>query len=256
MRDLFDFNGDGKVTLDEEFIAFQMFEEATKEEKKNSWETDIFDDYDWREDAEDGTEYDLYPEDFDTQGEYEQALEEAEEQYAWRKKYTDDIDIYLETGLSESDYETEDEFMAAVREEMTRLYDEDYVTEYLETRYDYTGETTYKDIIAAATASSYKNQLVKSYTETKVNRQVTEEKVPSATEVNKSTIAQSHNSVKSESRVEKADKWIAKYPKLAWGLLILVMFFITALLEAIHEGAGQLLCIVIMAICFFKMIGR
>ena len=89
-----------------------------------------------------------------------------------------------------------------------------------------------------------------------MNRQVVEEKFPSATEVNNSMASQSHNIVKSETKVEKVDNWISKYPKLAWGLLILVMFFITALLEAIHEGAGQLLCIVIMAICFFKMIGR
>ena len=38
MRDLFDFNGDGKTILNEEFIAYKMFEEFTKEEKDNDWE--------------------------------------------------------------------------------------------------------------------------------------------------------------------------------------------------------------------------
>lgn len=42
---LFDFNGDGKTTLDEEFLAFNIFEEATKDD-----DFDDFDDFDEEED--------------------------------------------------------------------------------------------------------------------------------------------------------------------------------------------------------------
>lgn len=32
---LFDFNGDGKTTWDEEYLAFKIFEECTKEEEND-----------------------------------------------------------------------------------------------------------------------------------------------------------------------------------------------------------------------------
>ena len=55
--DLFDFNGDGKTTWDEEYLAFKIFEECTKEEENDfddNFGSDLFDDadssdkYDWR----------------------------------------------------------------------------------------------------------------------------------------------------------------------------------------------------------------
>lgn len=41
---MFDFNGDGKTSLDEEFIAYKIFEESCREEEQN--EFDEFDDFD------------------------------------------------------------------------------------------------------------------------------------------------------------------------------------------------------------------
>ena len=48
---LFDFNGDGKTTMDEEFLAFMMWEEAQKKEQEkrkpaDANDSDPFDDMD------------------------------------------------------------------------------------------------------------------------------------------------------------------------------------------------------------------
>lgn len=45
---LFDFNGDGKTDLGEQFIAFQMFEAATKEQEQD----DLLDDLDALDDLD------------------------------------------------------------------------------------------------------------------------------------------------------------------------------------------------------------
>ena len=36
MGGMFDFDGNGKTTLDEQYLAYKIFEETTKEEKKNN----------------------------------------------------------------------------------------------------------------------------------------------------------------------------------------------------------------------------
>lgn len=85
---LFDFNGDGKTTWDEEYLAFKIFEECTKEEEKdfdNDFDSDLFDDtdisdkYEWRLYCEDGFEFGVDPEDYETEEEYEEALADAQE---------------------------------------------------------------------------------------------------------------------------------------------------------------------------------
>ena len=109
---LFDFNGDGKTTWDEEFLAFKIFEECTKEENDSDsdFDSDLFDDtdnsdkYEWRIFCEDGTEYGVYPEDYETEEEYADALDEAK--YGWR----DSCESVLDTGVDPEDYETEDEY--------------------------------------------------------------------------------------------------------------------------------------------------
>lgn len=115
---LFDFNGDGKTTWDEEFLAFKIFEECTKEEddSDSDFDSDLFDDtdnsdkYEWRIFCEDGTEYGVYPEDYETEEEYADALDEAK--YGWR----DSCESVLDTGVDPEDYETEDEYRDALEE--------------------------------------------------------------------------------------------------------------------------------------------
>lgn len=42
---LFDFNGDGKTSIDEEFLAYKIFEETTKEESDDENEDDFIPTY-------------------------------------------------------------------------------------------------------------------------------------------------------------------------------------------------------------------
>lgn len=122
---LFDFNGDGKTTWDEEFLAFKIFEECTKEENDSDsdFDSDLFDDtdnsdkYEWRIFCEDGTEYGVYPEDYETEEEYADALDEAK--YGWR----DSCESVLDTGVDPEDYETEDEYEETLAEERERISD-------------------------------------------------------------------------------------------------------------------------------------
>ncbi|HHX54112.1 MAG TPA: hypothetical protein GX704_04300 [Clostridiales bacterium] len=64
---LFDFNGDGETDPGEEWIAFNIFNEVTKED-----EDDIF--YDADEEEDDNLEID--PEAFDDEYDYSEALED------------------------------------------------------------------------------------------------------------------------------------------------------------------------------------
>lgn len=134
---LFDFNKDGKEDLGELWIAHKIFEEASNSEDK--YEDNDFD-YDndeyctWRDTAEDGTEFGIYPEDYDTEEEYEDALEEAK--YAWR----DTVEDGTEFGIDPEYYETEEEYNDALEEKFAwrdtaedgaefGVYPEDYDTE-------------------------------------------------------------------------------------------------------------------------------
>lgn len=73
---------------------------------------DYFSDYDsstdWRRDCEDGWEYGVRPEDYYSQDEYEEALNEAK--YGWRET---NLNAWA-YGLNLEDYETEEEFEDAV----------------------------------------------------------------------------------------------------------------------------------------------
>lgn len=91
--DTFDFNGDGETSLDEEVLGMKFIEDAANfaDDSDNSDETDDYDDCslfpkqsnnalsddsddDWRDSCEDGSEYGLDPDDYETQEEYEDAL--------------------------------------------------------------------------------------------------------------------------------------------------------------------------------------
>ncbi len=130
---IFDLDGNGTTDLGEVFVAHQFFKDELSDED-NSWrdycedgsEYGIFpEDYEteldyeialeeakeaWREDCEDGSEYDVFPEDYETEDEYKEALEEAKA--AWREDCEDgsEFDIFPE------DYETEDAYKEALEE--------------------------------------------------------------------------------------------------------------------------------------------
>ena len=97
-QEFLDFDGDGESNLGERWSAWQIFQECEEE-------------YVWRETCEDGSEYGLDPEDFETEEEYEEALNE--EKYGWRLTCEDGS----EYGLDPKDFETEDEYEEALNKE-------------------------------------------------------------------------------------------------------------------------------------------
>lgn len=66
--------------------------------------------YAWRLNCEDGSEYGISPEDFETRDEYHKALHR--EKYAWREWREDGTDF----GVDPDDYETEDEYEEALED--------------------------------------------------------------------------------------------------------------------------------------------
>lgn len=66
--------------------------------------------YAWRLNCEDGSEYGIHPEDYETREEYHEAIQR--EKYAWRDWCEDG----LEHGVDPDDYETEDEYEEALEE--------------------------------------------------------------------------------------------------------------------------------------------
>lgn len=109
---LFDFNRDGKEDLGEQWLAYKMFEEATKTEDDeiDPIFDDDYDDHSWRQFCDDGSEYGIDPEDYETEEDYNEALEEAK--HAWR----DIAEDGFEFGIDPEDYETEQEYNEALEE--------------------------------------------------------------------------------------------------------------------------------------------
>ncbi len=115
---MFDFNGDGKEDLGEQWIAHKIFEDCMKDENDSDdsflddsdYSFDSEDKYAWRNTCEDGYMYNVYPEDYDTEEEYMEALEE--EKYAWR----DTCEDGSEYGVSSVEYDTEEEYITALEE--------------------------------------------------------------------------------------------------------------------------------------------
>ena len=117
---MFDFNHDGKEDWWEQSVAFKMFEECTKKDKPhtdysddNSYHPVADDDDDicssrdsidtsWRDFCEDGSKYDIDPEDYESEEEYEDALAEAKEKVAGRATCEDGFDVLINPG----DYNT------------------------------------------------------------------------------------------------------------------------------------------------------
>ena len=129
---LFDFNRDGKTDFSEHFLAYGIFQAVMNSRESSNH---FHDDYGWRDFCEDGFEYDVDPEDYDTEEEYMEALNK--EKYGWRETCEDGFDY----GVDPEDYETEEEYMEMLKEEKYGwrevcedgseygVYPEDYETE-------------------------------------------------------------------------------------------------------------------------------
>lgn len=112
---LFDFNGDGKTDLGEQWIGHMIINECMKEDKEDTYSgTPFFGsssaDVSWRLYCEDGSEYGLDPEDFSSEFEYEEALAQAK--VAWRETCEDGFEFDIDP----EDYDTEEEYMDALEE--------------------------------------------------------------------------------------------------------------------------------------------
>lgn len=153
---LFDFNGDGKTDLGEEFIAYKIFEQCMKKsddaDDDFSLDEDLdiipSKDYSWRSYCEDGTEFCIFPEDYETEEEYEEALNEAK--YAWRDTCEDGSDY----GLIPEDYETEEEYSEALDEAKNEWRDtcENRADVGIDP-YDYDTEEEYEEALEEAKAA-------------------------------------------------------------------------------------------------------
>lgn len=147
----FDFNHDGKEDAGEQWLGLTFLEGHSKEEKESrrSSQEDSFlysddgeeygedgEEYDddgdfdegydkgfstnyghsfsvsWRDFCADGSEYDLDPDDYRTEREYNKALARTKAEYAWRKTCEDGS----EYGLDPNDFDDEDDYMDALEE--------------------------------------------------------------------------------------------------------------------------------------------
>ena len=127
---MFDFNGDGKTDFGEEWVGYMIINDCMKEEKAShytgggsnllydSLDDDAYDPIvnpsglassdEWKLTCEDGSDYGIYPDDYDSEEEYIEALEEA--RTAWR----DDCEDGFEVGIDPDDYENQDEYEDAL----------------------------------------------------------------------------------------------------------------------------------------------
>lgn len=124
---LFDFNGDGKEDWAEQWIAYKMFQEITKEDEEDSVYSSSnhhssysSKDYSWREYVEVDYLLGIFPEDYETEEEYLEAFNEAK--YAWRE----DCEDGYEYGIDPEDYETEDEYNDALDEAREEAEENEY----------------------------------------------------------------------------------------------------------------------------------
>ena len=167
---LFDFNGDGKTTWDEEWVAYMIMQDIAKENEKedssyrsHSTNHHIFDWYDnetdedcendeWRLSAVDN-DYGIDPYDYDTEDEYLEAIEEAEKD-EWRLSAVDN-----DYGIDPYDYDIEEDYLEAIEEaekDEWRLsaIDNDFGID----PYDYDTEDEYLEAIKEVENDEYDEQ--------------------------------------------------------------------------------------------------
>lgn len=135
---IFDFNHNGNFDMIERTFAYHFWDQqnSTCSQTNDSWRetcedgSEFFIDptdyeteeeydealqearYSWRETCKDGSKFFINPMDYETEEEYEDALEEAEEdaRYAWREDCDDSNDYFIDP----EDYETEIDFEQAI----------------------------------------------------------------------------------------------------------------------------------------------
>lgn len=108
-RPLIDVDGDNKITFPDVHLSQLLFPDranlwSDEDEQFDDEETPWYEDYD----TDEGLEYDLDPEDYEDEDEYEEALNQAK--YQWRDECKD----ASEYGLDPEDYETELEYSLAL----------------------------------------------------------------------------------------------------------------------------------------------
>ena len=111
---IFDINRDGKVDFTDHFLTYgilKSIDDCIADEKRKTRNDS------WRDDCDPDYESDIDPDDFDSQEEYMDAVEEAK--YEWRE-YCEDG---WEYDLDPMDFETEKEYQDAL-EEAIQCYEE------------------------------------------------------------------------------------------------------------------------------------
>lgn len=120
---MFDNNRDGRMDLGEQWLAFKIFEECTKDDtEEDTGYYDFsyygldneceFEDASWREFCEDGSEYGLYPEFFETEEEYLEALAEAQ-QNSIEEALEIQVEVEESEELQEEDFQNKRRYDAA-----------------------------------------------------------------------------------------------------------------------------------------------
>lgn len=119
---VFDFNFDGKVSGRERVLGIMIVNRCMESDTNSTWDFprlgDLFSnpsDYSWRDQYEYDFDTGIDPEDYETEDEFLEALEDAKT--AWRDSYC----YNPKTGIDPKKYETEEEYLAALaREEASR----------------------------------------------------------------------------------------------------------------------------------------
>lgn len=112
---MFDLNQDGKTDLGEQWLSYTIINECMKDEKEDTHsdtsflESSSIDDS-WRLYCEDGFELDIDPEDYATEEEYMEVLEEA--RVVWREGCEDESEF----GLNPEDFDTQEKYEDALEE--------------------------------------------------------------------------------------------------------------------------------------------
>lgn len=153
---MFDFNGDGKTDLGEQWLGYMIINDCMKEEKNDTYtgsssffgSSDDTDD-DWHLFCEDGSEYGLDPEDYASENDYEEALSQAK--VAWRDTCEDGLDF----GIDPDDYDTEEEYMEALEEARSAWREDcDNSFEFDLNPEDFDTQEEYEDALEEARTSS------------------------------------------------------------------------------------------------------